>query len=49
MSFEEVRALSGIAGLLFFLVFFLGVLAWTFRPGSRRKFEDASRIPLKED
>ena len=49
MSFEEVRALAGIVGLIFFLVFFLGVLAWTFRPGSRRKFEDASRIPLKED
>lgn len=49
MSFEEVRALSGTVGLIFFLALFLGVLVWTFRPGSRRKFDDASRIPFKED
>lgn len=49
MSFEEIRTLSGTVGLIFFLAFFLGVLVWTFRPGSRRKFEEASRIPLKED
>ncbi len=38
----------GLVGLLFFFVFFCGVLVWTFRPGSKKSYEDKAQIPLKE-
>jgi cytochrome c oxidase cbb3-type subunit 4 len=49
MEFHDVKALSGSIGLAFFFLFFLGVLIWTFRPGSRKRYDAAGRIPLKED
>lgn len=36
-------------GLLFFFLFFLGVLAWVFRPGARKKYEHDAQIPFEED
>ena len=38
-----------LAGLLFFFFFFLGVLGWVFRPGSRAKYDHNALIPLAED
>jgi len=39
----------GIASLLFFVLFFIGVLVWVFRPGSKEKYRKWGKIPLKED
>lgn len=39
----------GIAALLIFVLFFLAVLAWVFRPGSTEKYRAWSNIPLKGD
>lgn len=41
--------LIGLAGLLFFFIFFVGVLAWVFRPGTKKMYREMSQIPLKED
>lgn len=30
-------------------LFFIGVVIFTFRPGSRKQADEAARIPLKED
>lgn len=49
MSYEEIASLSGSVGLIFFIVLFVGVLVYALWPGNKRKFDDASRIPLKED
>ena len=39
----------GALSLLFFFLFFVGVLAWVFRPGSSDQYVDCAKIPLKED
>jgi len=49
MSYEEMRFLGGLTGLLLLFAFFVGVLIFIFRPGARKKYDEASRIPLKED
>jgi cytochrome c oxidase cbb3-type subunit IV len=32
-----------------FVTIFLGILAYALWPGNRDKFEDAARMPLRED
>ena len=49
MSYDEIASLSGTVGLLFFIALFVVVLVYALRPGNKRKFDDAARIPLKED
>jgi cbb3-type cytochrome oxidase subunit 3 len=39
----------GLVGLLFFFLFFCGVLVWVMRPGSKNKYKKDAEIPLKED
>lgn len=39
----------GLLGLLFFFVFFCGVLFWVMRPGSKKKYRQDAEIPFKED
>jgi cytochrome c oxidase cbb3-type subunit 4 len=49
---ETYRALAEFAqtwGLLYFFVIFLAVLIYALRPSGKKKFEEASRIPLRED
>lgn len=40
---------AGLAGLLFFFVFFVGVVLWVMRPGSKDKYQQDAQIPLKEN
>jgi cytochrome c oxidase cbb3-type subunit 4 len=49
MDYETLRTLTGTTSLLFFIVLFVVVIAWTFWPGSKKRLEDAGRIPLNED
>lgn len=35
--------------LLAFVLFFLGVVFWAWRPGSRRVHEDTANIPFRHD
>lgn len=39
----------GLIGLLFFFLFFCGVLFWVMRPGAKKKYSRDAQIPLKED
>ncbi|MCL4768437.1 MAG: cbb3-type cytochrome c oxidase subunit 3 [Hyphomicrobiaceae bacterium] len=41
MSYETVAAFSQVSSLLFFLALFIGVLAYAFWPGNRRRFDRA--------
>ncbi len=34
--------------LVWFLVLFLGIVIWAFRPGARRRFESDAMIPLND-
>ncbi len=49
MAYQDVVAFSGIFGLIFFMVLFAGVLIYALWPGNKRKFDEAARMPLKED
>ncbi|MCC7305123.1 MAG: cbb3-type cytochrome c oxidase subunit 3 [Alphaproteobacteria bacterium] len=42
-------ALAGVAGLLFFFIFFVAVAAWIFRPGSERQYRKYAQIPFREE
>lgn len=39
---------AGLIGLLFFFIFFLGVLLWVYRPGTNKLYAQQAQIPLKE-
>jgi cytochrome c oxidase cbb3-type subunit 4 len=44
-----MRQFADSWGLLFLVAFFIGAVAFTFRPGSKKHHDDAARIPLSED
>lgn len=37
-----------IAAFIIFLVFFISVVFWTFRKGTKELYEDVSEIPLSD-
>ena len=49
MNFEQVSYFSQTWGLVYLVAVFVGVLVYALWPSSREKFENASRIPLRED
>ena len=49
MDYNEFRHFADSWGLLYLFAVFIAVIAFVFRPGSRRRYEEAARIPLKED
>lgn len=49
MTYEEIRGIAGVAGLLLFIILFAGVLIYTFWPGNKKRFERARHIPLEDD
>ncbi len=48
-TYENLRALAGAWGLLFFGVIFVGVLVYVFWPSRRKEFEQDAQIPFRED
>ena len=49
MEYESLRQFADSWGLLYMVVIFIGVIAYTFRPGSKKIADEIARIPLKED
>jgi cytochrome c oxidase cbb3-type subunit 4 len=49
MTYDEFRHAADSWGLLYLVIIFVAVLAYTFRPGGRKSADDAANIPLKED
>ncbi len=49
MDYETIRASVGTWGLVYFVLLFLGVVFFTFRPGSKKKYDEAAELPLKRD
>ena len=49
MDYNLFRELADSWGLLYLFALFLGVIFFTFRPGSQRTAEDIAQIPFKED
>lgn len=48
-EFEQVAMFAQTWGLVYLFILFVGVLIYALRPGAKRKFQEAARIPLKED
>jgi cytochrome c oxidase cbb3-type subunit 4 len=46
MSYDTVATFSQVTSLLFFIALFIGVLAYTFWPGNKRRFDEAQRRAL---
>ena len=36
-------------GLVYFFLVFCGVVIFALRPSSKKRYEDAARLPLRED
>lgn len=49
MEYETASRFAQTWGLVYLFVLFVGVLIYTFRPGAKKKFEDAAQNALKED
>ena len=49
MEYEQVAEFAATYGLIYLMVLFIGVLAYTFWPKNKEKFKEAARRPLEED
>ncbi len=49
MHYEQIAHFAATYGLIYLMVLFAGVLAYTFWPRNKDKFEKAARRPLEED
>ena len=48
-TYTALRQFADSWALAAMTLFFVGVVIFTFRPGSRKQAEDAARIHLKDD
>ena len=49
MTYEQVVYFSETYGLVYLVVLFLGAVVYALWPRNKAKFDDAARIPFKED
>jgi cytochrome c oxidase cbb3-type subunit IV len=49
LDYETVVHFSKSWGLVYFLILMAAVLAYTFWPGTKAKFDRAARMPLEDD
>jgi cytochrome c oxidase cbb3-type subunit 4 len=49
VDYDTLRHFADSWGLLFLTLFFVCVVLFAFRPGSRKQADAAARIPLGED
>ena len=48
-TYSFLRELADSWVLLILTLFFLGIIAWSFRPGSRATHDDTADIPFRND
>jgi cytochrome c oxidase cbb3-type subunit 4 len=48
-TYTAMRSFADSWALLAMTLFFIGVVVFAFRPGSRKQADRAARIPLKDD
>ena len=49
MDYSTFREIADSWGLLYLFIIFVGVIFFTFRPGSKKIADEVAQIPLKED
>lgn len=48
-TYKQLAEFAQTWGLVYFVLIFLAVVAYAFWPSNKKKFDDASKIPLRED
>ncbi|MFZ5962254.1 cbb3-type cytochrome c oxidase subunit 3 [Thalassococcus sp. BH17M4-6] len=48
-TYSFLRELADSWMLLLLFLFFVGVIAWVFRPGSRKTHQDTADIPFRHE
>ena len=48
-TYTILRQFADSWAMLALLLFFLGVIVWAFRPGSRKMHEDTANIPFRHE
>ncbi|MCP4183858.1 MAG: cbb3-type cytochrome c oxidase subunit 3 [Hyphomicrobiales bacterium] len=49
MDYNGLRNFADSWGLVYLFLIFVGVILFTFRPGSRKQADENANIPLRED
>jgi len=49
MDYTSFREFADSWGLVYLFLLFVGVIFFTFRPGSKKQAEKIAQIPFKED
>ncbi|MGJ3261552.1 MAG: cbb3-type cytochrome oxidase subunit 3 [Rhodospirillales bacterium] len=49
MDYTTLAEFAQTWGLVYMVAIFIGVLIYALRPGAKKKFDEAAKIPLKED
>ncbi len=49
MDYKTLAEFAQTWGLVYMVIIFIGVLVYALRPGAKKKFDEAARMPLKED
>ncbi|MBX3517125.1 MAG: cbb3-type cytochrome c oxidase subunit 3 [Rhodospirillales bacterium] len=45
----ELYATARSLWVVWLMILFIGIIWWVYRPRNRRRFEEAAKIPLRED
>lgn len=48
-TYSFLRELADSWGLLALTIFYIGVIFWAFRPGSRSAHDDIAQIPFRNE
>ena len=49
MTHQAATVLSQTIALVLFVGLFVGIIAYVFWPGNKKKFDEAAQLPLDED
>jgi cytochrome c oxidase cbb3-type subunit 4 len=48
-TYEAVAQFAQSWGLVYFFLAFVGIVAFVMRPSGKRRYDEAARLPLRED
>ena len=48
-TYKALAEFAQTYGLVYFVIVFMIVVVWALWPGNKRRFDEAARMPLRED
>lgn len=49
MGYEEVKGYSAFIGMVCFMLAFVAIVWWAFKPSAKKEHEEHGNIPFKEE